>query len=200
MVVTADQVKASGLAESSAAVLEWRLSGLPLVDPASVPYDLADSGFANTVSAHVGRMHRASGIPNDAPSSSASGLWATALSIPARLARAAFFSRNGASDLVAKRAEAPPPDDASRPASIGRAFTGYSSRYRGSSRYVAPIPEAFASAGFTELSPSVGKKIRDFHDPKIAELNVLLGNGDIRFWEEDGTPRAAIQEETFLRA
>ena len=63
-------------------------------------------------------------------------------------------------------------------------------------RYFAELPRGFAVD--TAIDPPTRQKLHRFYDPHVAALNALIGNGEIRWWDEDGRDVAALQEETLL--
>ena len=50
----------------------------------------------------------------------------------------------------------------------------------------------------TAIDPPTRQKLHRFYDPHVESLNALIGNGEIRWWDEDGRDVAALQEETLL--
>ena len=63
-------------------------------------------------------------------------------------------------------------------------------------RYFAELPRGFAVD--TAIDPPTRQKLHRFYDPHVESLNALIGNGEIRWWDEDGRDVAALQEETLL--
>ena len=63
-------------------------------------------------------------------------------------------------------------------------------------RYFAELPQGFAVD--TAIDPPTRQKLHRFYDPHVESLNALIGNGEIRWWDEDGRDVAALQEETLL--
>ena len=63
-------------------------------------------------------------------------------------------------------------------------------------RYFAELPRGFAVD--TAIDPPTRQKLHRFYDPHVKSLNELIGNGEIRWWDEDGRDLAALQEETLL--
>ena len=63
-------------------------------------------------------------------------------------------------------------------------------------RYFAELPQGFAVD--TAIDPPTRQKLHRFYDPHVKSLNALIGNGEIRWWDEDGRDVAALQEETLL--
>jgi hypothetical protein len=68
-------------------------------------------------------------------------------------------------------------------------------------RYVAALPSAFLETcdDGVSISPTTREKLARYHGEKVVALNALLGNGDIRWWDEETLVSvAATQEAAFL--
>ena len=67
--------------------------------------------------------------------------------------------------------------------------------------YVAALPEAFLDSfdDGVAIAPAVRARLASYHAGTVARLNALLGNGNIRWWDEETLASvAATQEEAFL--
>ena len=67
--------------------------------------------------------------------------------------------------------------------------------------YAAALPEAFLDSfdDGVAIAPAVRARLASYHAGTVARLNALLGNGNIRWWDEETLASvAATQEEAFL--
>ena len=202
MVVTADQAKRSGLPTLAVAVVGWRLLGLPLVDPASVSVDLrgARARAAAAAAARVGEG------PNHDTGSL--GGWdragRTGASERSRSSREAYedalLAVFGGADRVSAdgaprlgRGRVAPMDAPEEPATAARDDSD--------DLYAAALPEAFLDAcdDGVAISRATRERLASYHAAKVAELNALLGNGRVAWWDDETLDSvAATQEAAFL--
>ena len=219
MVVTADQARRSGLPTLAVAVVGWRLLGLPLVDPVSVSIDLqrarARAAAAAAAAARVGEEE-----PSE-PEASAATLGGEAggygYLVGAGSEEAATLGEEGTSLARAREAYEDAllaiyggvEDKEPLVFATGGVFSslGVSQRDAETSQteseapYVAALPEAFLDSfdDGVAIAPAVRARLASYHAGTVARLNALLGNGNIRWWDEETLASvAATQEEAFL--
>jgi|TARA_B110000967_G_scaffold11944_1_gene11689 hypothetical protein len=195
MVVTSDQAKRSGIPTLAVAVVEWRLLGLPLVDPMSVTVDLMRARALATA-AVGGNVHADLSRKDDTVSTL--GMIRIKTRVAFKNASAALFGKRRVNAAVSVSSSLAVAE--SQTSAIGRPFPPPSNEPN-TERYVSRLPETW-TAGTKPGEPAVphdlAKLIRGYHDIKVVELNALLGNGVIRWWTVDGTPLPALQSGAFL--
>ena len=226
MVVTADQARRSGLPTLAVAVVGWRLLGLPLVDPVSVSIDLqrarARAAAAAAAAARVGKEEpsepSAATLGGEAGGAGGAGSEeATRGEEGTRRARAreayedallaiyggvedkerlvfatgGVLSSLGVSGSVTRAAET---------FAFGEQRDAETFA-ESEAPYVAALPEAFLDSfdDGVAIAPAVRARLASYHAGTVARLNALLGNGNIRWWDEETLASvAATQEEAFL--
>ena len=226
MVVTADQARRSGLPTLAVAVVGWRLLGLPLVDPVSVSIDLqrarARAAAAAAAAARVGEEEpsepSAATLGGEAGGAGGAGSEeATRGEEGTRRARAreayedallaiyggvedkeplvfatgGVLSSLGVSESVTRAAET---------FAFGEQRDAETFA-ESEAPYVAALPEAFLDSfdDGVAIAPAVRARLASYHAGTVARLNALLGNGNIRWWDEETLASvAATQEEAFL--
>ena len=197
MVVTSDQAKRSGTPTLAVAVVEWRLLGLPLVDPVSVTVDLMRVQAKQAAGVGERNEHE---------------LDQTKYTAPATMGNKSFgdktktFFEKALAILFATGIEKSDKSSGGSHSTFDSAKTGqfpfpalYQETY---DRYVSELPKGWPKGKGGDDSLKVpndlAKKICAYHKTKIVELNSLLGNGEIKFWDEDGTLTAALQGDSLL--
>ena len=208
MVVTADQAKQSGLPTLAVAVVGWRLLGLPLVDPVSVSIDLqrarARAAAAAAAAARVGEEDRrdesetakdVSTLGGDGEEKKRRDAYQDAL--------LAIFGENDAFGADADFFSATSALGATYDENVGVFDANENENVDGTrlDRYVAALPSAFLETcdDGVATSSSTREKLARYHGEKVVALNALLGNGDIRWWDEETLVSvAATQEAVFL--
>ena len=184
MVVTSDQAKRSGTPTLAVAVVEWRLLGLPLVDPVSVTVDLMRVQAKQAAGVGERNEHE---------------LDQTKYTAPATMGNKSFgdktktFFEKALAILFATGIEKSDKSSGGSHSTFDSAKTGqfpfpalYQETY---DRYVSELPKGWPKGKGGDDSLKVpndlAKKICAYHKTKIVELNSLLGNGEIKFWDED---------------
>ena len=217
MVVTADQARRSGLPTLAVAVVGWRLLGLPLVDPVSVSIDLqrarARAAAAAAAAARVGEEEpsepsaatlggEAGGAGGEEATRGAREAYEDALLAvyggvedeePLVFATGGVVSALGVSESVAR--------ENARTLAFGERRDAETFETAEEAPYVAALPEAFLDSfdDGVAVAPAVRARLASYHAGTVARLNALLGNGNIRWWDEETLASvAATQEEAFL--
>jgi hypothetical protein len=213
MVVTADQAKQSGLPTLAVAVVGWRLLGLPLVDPVSVSIDLRRAQARAAAAAAEGAARVGEEEGRDESETATLGGDKKAAKKATETATTAFFSRS-----LKKRREAyqdallaifgdefgaDADFDGDATSALGMPYGAFGENVDASrgDRYVAALPSAFLETcdDGVSISPATREKLARYHGEKVVALNALLGNGDIRWWDEETLVSvAATQEAAFL--